>query len=96
MARLLVAFGLVAVFLIPLGWAVAAITAEAAATAGAAAASDSLFRGLAFQWWWPSAVVVSMLSGVPRLIGIWAVHLAADEVTRLHGEPGSTTPPALG
>lgn len=60
-ARLLVAFGLIAVFLIPLGWAVAAITAEAAATAGAAAGRDSLFRGLAFQWWWPPAAVLAVL-----------------------------------
>ena len=37
------------------------------------------------------AVVVAGLSGVGRLLGIAAVHLAADEVTRQHGEPGSTT-----
>lgn len=37
------------------------------------------------------AVVVAGLSGVPRLLGIAAVHMAADEVTRRHGEPGSTT-----
>lgn len=37
------------------------------------------------------AVVVASLSGFPRVLGIGAVHLAADEVTRRHGEPGSTT-----
>lgn len=37
------------------------------------------------------AVAVAGLSGFPRVLGIAAVHLAADEVTRRHGEPGSTT-----
>ena len=59
-ARLLVAFGLVAVFLVPLGWAVAAITLEAAASGGGAA--RSLFRGHVFGWWWPSAIVLSALA----------------------------------
>lgn len=37
------------------------------------------------------AVAVALLSGFPRVMGIAAVHVAADEVTRRHGEPGSTT-----
>lgn len=37
------------------------------------------------------AVAVAGLSGLPRLLGVAAVHLAADEVTRRHGDPGSTT-----
>lgn len=37
------------------------------------------------------AVVVTALSGVYRVMGICAVHLMADEVTRRWGEPGSTT-----
>ena len=37
------------------------------------------------------ALVVACLGGVPRVLGIAAVHLAADEVTRRHGESGSTT-----
>ena len=37
------------------------------------------------------ALVVSALDGLPRVFGIAAVHLVADEVTRQWGQPGNTT-----
>jgi hypothetical protein len=37
------------------------------------------------------AVVVAALDGFPRVLGIAAVHLAADEVTCQWGQPGNTT-----
>ena len=37
------------------------------------------------------APVVAALDGLPRVLGIAAVHMAADEVTRRYGQPGNTT-----
>lgn len=37
------------------------------------------------------APIVAALDGWPRLLGIGLVHMAADEVTDRHGEPGNTT-----
>ena len=37
------------------------------------------------------APVVAALDGLPRVLGIAAVHVVADEVTRRHGQPGNTT-----
>lgn len=37
------------------------------------------------------APIVAALDGLPRLVGIALVHLAADEVTRQFGKPGNTT-----
>ena len=66
-ARLLVAFGLVIVFLLPLGFAVAAISAEASAAYG----DDSFFQGFIFPWWLPSSVVLAILA----LLLLWVRQL---------------------
>jgi hypothetical protein len=45
-------------------------------------------HAVVFSW---RALVVAVLDGLPRVLGIAVVHLCADEVTRRHGQPGNTT-----